>query len=365
MSLALRELRRRPGRFAVVGAALTFLVVLLLLLGGLLDGLTLGSSGAFRAQRADVIVYGADAGTSFARSRLTAEVRRTVEDTDGVTAVGGLGAAQVAGAVPGEDELADVAVLGYELAPEDVPAPPPDGEGWADRRLEADGVAVGDELRLGPGRVPVRVAGWVDGTSYLGQGSLWVSPATWREVLRDSRPDQALDDGTFQALVVRGGGSLDAAALAARIDRATDGATESLTKQEAIDAVPGSAQQRVVFNGLIGVTLFVAGLVAALFFALLIIERTPLYATLKALGARSRTIGAGLVVQAAVVASGALVIGGALSWLLARAVPPGVPVELRPERALTTAALVLLAAVVGGLVPFRRIARIEPAIAIG
>ena len=40
----LREMRRRPGRFVVAVGMLTLLGVLLLLLGGLLDGLLTGSS---------------------------------------------------------------------------------------------------------------------------------------------------------------------------------------------------------------------------------------------------------------------------------------------------------------------------------
>ncbi len=41
MRIALKELIRQPGRFASVGAALTLLVVLLVVLGGFLDGLEL------------------------------------------------------------------------------------------------------------------------------------------------------------------------------------------------------------------------------------------------------------------------------------------------------------------------------------
>ena len=39
MRLALRELRRRPGRFEVATTILTLVAVLLMFLGGLLDGL--------------------------------------------------------------------------------------------------------------------------------------------------------------------------------------------------------------------------------------------------------------------------------------------------------------------------------------
>lgn len=64
MKLALRELRRRPSRFAVAAGVLTLIVVLLLFLGGLLDGLFLGSTGAISAQKADVFVYSTTARTA-------------------------------------------------------------------------------------------------------------------------------------------------------------------------------------------------------------------------------------------------------------------------------------------------------------
>ena len=52
MKLALRELWRRPGRFVVATAILALIALLLMVLGGLLDGLVAGSTGALRAQRA-------------------------------------------------------------------------------------------------------------------------------------------------------------------------------------------------------------------------------------------------------------------------------------------------------------------------
>ncbi len=83
MKLALVELRRRPGRFVVATAILTLIALLLMFLGGLLDGLVAGSTGALRAQRADLIVYSATAQDSLVRSRITPEVRASVEETVG------------------------------------------------------------------------------------------------------------------------------------------------------------------------------------------------------------------------------------------------------------------------------------------
>lgn len=363
MKLALRELRRRPGRFALAVVILTFIAMLLTFLGGLLDGLYLGSTGAIRAQRADVIVYSKPARDSFLRSRITPQLRASVSAAPGVDAVGGLGVALVAAKVPGKTKLADAAVLGYELAPEGVPEPPPAGEAWADRRLRAFGVRTGMTLALGPAGVPVTVRGFVDDTSYLLQGSLWVAPATWRTVQNASRPDARIADDVFQVLVVRGDGG---SALAKAIDSATGGATKTLTKAAAVLSLPGTKEQKSTFDQIITMTLAVALVVVALFFSLLTIERTGLYGVLKAIGASSRQLFGGVVVQALAVTVLASAIGSIVCLAIVAALPPGaIPLQLKPSRVVFVLVSMMIAAVVGSAMSLRRVTRIDPAAAIG
>ncbi|MGK2930368.1 MAG: FtsX-like permease family protein [Acidimicrobiales bacterium] len=364
MRLAFRELIRRPGRFGVVGGALTVLVLLLLFLGGLLDGLYLNSTGAVRTLDADGIVYSDDARQSFLRSEITPEVRAEVEAIDGVVEVGGLGFTLLGVQIPGVEDIADAAIVGYELASGELPEPPGPGEVWADRQLADDGAVEGDEVLVGPAEVPLTIVGFVDDTNYLQQAGLWVEPATWRAVLAENRPDVVLADGSFQSLVVRVADEADVPAVLDHIDETT-GSTETLDSSGAIGAIPGITEQNATFTAVIGVTVFVAGLVVALFFALLTLERLGLYAVLKAVGGSSRTLTAGVVAQAVVVAAGAFVLGGLLTYGLLQIVPEGIPLQLEPSRALSTLASVTVAAVVGALVSLRRIIRIDPASAIG
>lgn len=366
MRLALRELRRQPGRFAVAGVILTLVAVLLMFLGGLLDGLVRASTGAYEAQDADVVVYDANAEDSLLRSRIPGELRAAVEGVEGVTAVGGLGVAQLGARLPdaGPRDLLDVAVFGYEVPPAGVPGEAAPGTAVADEVLRDEGVTEGVVLAVGPARTPVTVVGFVEGTAYSGQGSLWTDPATWRVVLAENRPDARVADDTFQALVVRGDG--DPAELARRIDAATGGATRTLTKAAAVDALPGVADQRNTFNQIIGVTLLVAVLVVALFFALLTVERGELYGVLKAVGARSSTLFAGTVVQALVLTAVAAATGAALAVAADVAVPAGsLPFVATPGRLASSAALLAGAAVLGSAASLRRILRIDPAAAIG
>ena len=367
MKLALRELRRRPGRFVTATVILTLVAMLVMFLGGLLDGLVRGSTGALRAQDADIIVYSESARSTFLRSRIDSGTRAAIEAVPGVERTGGIGIVQLGARLPGKGprDLAATALFGYELAPSGVPDPPAPGQVYADDILRADGVEIGMEILLGPARSPVTVIGFVADVSYSGQGTLWAEPGTWREVVAANRPDVRLPGESFQALVVDAVDSVDVARLTAAIDDAGAG-VESLTVAEAIDAIPGVRQQRSTFNQIIGVTIAIAAVVVGLFFALLTVERLALYGVLKALGARTRTLFAGLVVQAVIVTFIAAAVAGGLALLIDKLIPPGsIPLDVSVRRVLTSGALLLVAAVVGCGFSLRRVLRVDPAAAIG
>ncbi|MBI5087866.1 MAG: ABC transporter permease [Actinobacteria bacterium] len=367
--MALRELRRRPGRFVVATVILGVIAVLLMFLGGLLDGLLASSTGAYRAQQADVVVYSANARESLVRSRIETADRTAIEQVPGVEAVGGLGSVQL-GARPQRDpqtrDLVATVLLGYELAPAGLPdQPPARGTVIADSSAQADGVDEGDVLLLGPMRTPVEVVGFVDDTRYAGQASLWGSLETWQDVIAANRPDRAFTGGAVQALVVRAG-DVDPGELADAIDAATDGRTASLTLDDAINALPGVEQQRSTFNQIIRVTALVALVVVALFFALITVERTALYGILKAVGASSSTLFGGVVVQALVVTLTASAAGAVGALTLDALVPPGsIPFEVTSSRLASSVVLMIVAAVVGSAFSLRRVLRIDPASAIG
>ena len=370
MRLALRELRRRPGRFAMATVILTLIALLLTFLGGLLDGLEQGSTGALRLQDADAVVFAEGAEGSLVRSRIGEDVRAQVAAAVGDADLGGLGSVQLGGRLEGRGprDLVPTVLFGYELAPTGLPEEPPaDGEVIADASLRSEGVEEGTILALGPARTEVRVIGFVDDSRYAGQGSLWGSLDTWREVLAASRPDARAGEGTAQALVVRfPDGARVPDDLPDDIDEATGGATDSYTLEGAIDALPGLAQQRSVFGQIIGVTVVIAILVVALFFALLTVERTGLYGVLKALGAGSATIFSGVVLQAVVVTAIASAIGIAAAVTLDAVIPPGsIPFAVTPSRLVTSAVSLLVAAVVGCAFSLRRVLRVDPATAIG
>lgn len=364
MRTALRELLRRPGRFLPVGVALTLLVVLLVVLGGFLDGLELSQTGSYRAQGQRLWVLDEGAERQLGRSRLGPGVRDVVAGVDGVAGVGSLSSTVTTASRAGTGELADVVVLGYELGTSVLPAAPADGAAVVDARYDdVASVAAGDTLQIGPEAVPVEVVELVGDVSE-GAPTVWLNPADYRRIAVSANPAGALPAGATQALLVEVADGVDPTRVAEQIDEAT-GTTDTATTDEVVGALEVVTQQSATFAGIIAVTYVVSLLVVVLFFVLLTLERTRLYAVLKALGGQSRDLLAGLAVQALGIALGAVVAGGLLAVLVVALVPADLPLQIEPVRLGQIAGGTLVTALLGSLLTLRRILRIDPAQAIG
>lgn len=362
MRIALRELTRQPRRFVSVGVALTLLVVLLVVLGGFLDGLELNQTGPYRAHDDRLLVFSDDSERLIQRSAVDAARAAGLADTDGVAAVGALGLVGST-ATAGGGEIVDIVLFGYDLATGVIPSPPADGGAIVDRALaDRHDVAVGDRLLLGPTSEPVVVAGIVGDLSQ-GSPTVWVSTRRWREILRSGNPAALPPEGVSQALVIEPSAGVRIGELAQRLGRSEG--IDVVTSAEAIDALPVVQQQSSTFEGIIGVTFVVTLLVVALFFALITLERVDLYAVLKALGASSSGLMVGISAQAVVVSLVALVLGGGLSVVFVTVLPAELPVRLVPVRLVQIAVGVVVTALVGSLFTLRRVLRIDPAEAIG
>jgi putative ABC transport system permease protein len=367
--LATKEIRRGKGRFASIIAALSLIVFLVLTLGALADGLFYGATGALRSSTADGYAFSDEGEGSLIRSSLTQEQVAAVAAAPGVAAASGIGVLLTSGSVAGE--LTDLAVFGVDPAgvglPAEVsqgrlPAPGETGVAAVDERLAQDfDLGVGDEVAVGP--VALQVVGIVPDVSYQGQPTVWTSVPDWREMRAAVRPEFTGVDNDVSAVAVQFGAGATAA-TAAEVAAALPGIAV-LTTDETGLAIPGVAQQKSTLNAIIYTALAVAAIVVALFFALLVLEKRELFAALKALGTPNRKLGSGVIVQALLASAVGIVVGAIAARGLGMVLPEGVPALFRPETLLTTALFTLGAGVLGAVFSLRRIARIDPATAIG
>ena len=360
MMLALNEIRRGRGRFAAIIGALSLIVFLVLTLAALGDGLFYGSTGAVRNTTATAYAFSPDAEGSLIRSSLKESDVRKVERAEGVTAASPVGVLLGAADTPAGEQ--DVAVFGVEAGGAGVPTtlsegrlPAPDENRTAaiEQSLADAGVAIGDTVSVGP--VDAEVVGIVTEASYQLQPTVWTSVKTWREMRNAVRPEFTGVTDDINAVAIEGTAGAAPAVTGLSV----------LTAEETGLAIPGVAQQRSTLNTIIYTALAVAALVVALFFALIVLEKRELFAALKALGTPTAKLGWGVVVQAAVATAIGIVIGAIASRLLGMVVPEQVPTLFRTDTLITIAVFTLVAGVLGAALSLRRIARIDPATAIG
>ncbi len=361
MRVGLLELVRQPSRFSSVGGALTLLVVLLVVLGGFLDGLELSQTGPYRAYQGQVFVFSGDSDNLIQRSRIDAETAAPLDEAGSIASYGALN--QIESTASGPDgEVYDIVLFGYDQPSDILPAPPDDGA-VVDRALaDRNGVAVGDMLEVGPESEAIVIRAIVDDLS-LGNPTVWINNTRWRELVQVSRPEALPPEGVNQALVVDPAADTDPEALAASLS-VTSGLS-AVTPAGAIEALPVVQQQSTTFQGIIGVTFVVTGMVVALFFALITLERIGLYAVLKALGASTKDLMAGISAQAVCISLVALVLGLVLSFGFTSLLPVNLPVRVEPSRLLQIGIGVVLTSLIGSLFSLRRVLSIDPAEAIG
>lgn len=361
MSIGIKELLRQPGRFASVGGALTLLVVLLVVLGGFLDGLELNQTGPYRAHKDRVLVFTDQSENLIQRSRIAPDQLGQLANQSGVAAVGGLNQVEsTAGAADGE--ILDIILFGYDLATDVIPAPPSDGAVVDKTLADRNDISVGDPLVIGATAEPVVVRALVDDLS-LGSPTVWVANERWREIIAAGNPAALLPPGFNQALVVQPASGTITESLAGQLS-GLDGIS-AVTAAQAVDALPVVQQQSSTFQGIIGVTFIVTLMVVALFFALITLERVGLYAVLKALGASTRDLVAGISAQAVLVSIIAIILGFVLSLIFVNLLPADLPVRVVPSRLVQTAVGVIVTSLLGSLFSLRRVLRVDPAEAIG
>lgn len=364
MMLAFAEIRRSRGRFLTIIGALGLITFLVLTLSALGDGLFYGSTGAYRASNADGYAFSSDAKGSLVRSRIPEKDIAEYQRLSGVTKASGVGLLLSSGTGP-NGEL-DLAVFGINPTGAGAPTTltagrlPNAGENDAaavDQSLASKGVFIGSTLKVGD--QSVKVVGFTQDSRYQLQPTVWTTISTWRAMQYSVRPEtRGLPPAVSAVAVVLADGTTTASLTPV-------GGTSVLATSDAALAIPGVKEQVSTLSAIIYATLLVAAVVVALFFALVVLEKRELFAALKALGTSTRSLGAGVIIQALVASIIGVLIGAIASRLFGLIVPEQIPIIFRSATLVQVCIFTVLASIIGALFSLRRIARIDPATALG
>lgn len=376
MFVALREIRAATGRFSLMGSVVGMIALLLVMLTGLTSGLANQNISSLRDMEPTRYIFGlagetspnADdpetlADTTFAESAVTEDDLQHWGNTEGVDTVVPVGAAQTLMSTGEGDALGSVGVLG-------VPADAGMVERTVDETLTgstepADGtviisesvaedhqLSVDDTVTIGP--TDVQVAGVVEDQYYSHSEVVWVSTDTWQQV---SHADEAVQ-GTVLAVY----GDEDAVDWEAT---GADSSTVAKTVSESYQALPAYGSEQGSLTMMQGFLYVISALVIVSFVTVWTIQRTRDLAVLRALGGSTGYLLRDSLGQAAVILGVGVVVGAGLGAVLGALVAGTVPFTLTAVSVIGPAAGIWVLGMLGSALAVKRVARIDPQLALG
>ncbi|MEU6989804.1 ABC transporter permease [Streptomyces sp. NPDC046465] len=359
MFIAWRDLKFAKGRFALMGAVIVLITLLVGLLSGLTAGLGRQNVSAVTGLPADRIAFrapGDGQDLSYADSTVTRQQWQRWAAAPGVTRAEPLGITTTKATADGRS----AGVSAFGVAPGSRLAPE---SGKIDDRsavlsapaAEALGLAPGDRFALA-GR-QLTVAAVRGDASYSHTPVIWTSLATWQKA---APPATASDGPTATVIALTTTADADVAAT----DRAAG--TRTVAKDDSLSAIGSYASENGSLQLMRGFLFAISALVIGAFFTVWTIQRSADVAVLKALGASTAGLLKDALGQAVVLLVGGTLTGTGIAAAVGALVTGSdVPFLLTPATVLTPAAVLVVLGALGAALSIRRITSVEPLTALG
>ncbi|QAB17776.1 ABC transporter permease [Leucobacter muris] len=377
MFLAIRELKFARGRFGLMGAVVSLVALLIVLLSGLSSGLV--NDGVSGLKSLPVTAFAFDEGTktdnAFSRSVVEESQLEIWESFPGVGAATPVGAGMT-NATTEDGTQIDLSLFGIVpdsfLSPKVSEGSTISGLGGivVSETAKSDGLEVGSIITLDRLDTELEVVGFTEGQSTFGHVDMaYLNIDTWRLIASGAAqpgvPTQdqvdALDFDVASVVAIQASDAeeLDLAAG----DRQAE--TTAVTLKESFNSSPGYEAETLTLSMIQMFLYAISALVVGAFFTVWTIQRQHELAVLRAVGASGRYLLRDSLTQAAILLVAFTAIGVAAGVGLGSIMPEGMPFALEPAPVLTASLITIALGLVGAAVAVLRITRIEPISALG
>lgn len=370
MFLALKELKHGKFRFIMIGTIIVLIAWLVFILSGLANGLSLQSSATLRNMEADYMTFEEGARSSMNRSLLSEDLVGELEKQENVSAATPIGnsmATILKTDADNNSQKIDIAILGIQpgsfLEPNVIEGNSlSEGnslEVIVDSSLKDDGFEIGDILEIEGSLEEMQIVGFVQNESHSHSPAVFTTLEKWRAI-RFAAPGS--DNGIENPVngIMLQGEDIDSEQLNNILPN-----TETVTKSEVIQALPGYSEQTLTFTMMLAFLLVISAFVLAIFFYVLTLQKTNQFGVLKAMGASNSFLGKAIVSQVFLLSLTSIVIGVILTYGTTLILPSGMPFSSSVRLVATYSIFMLFISIFSSLLSVRKIIKIDPLQAIG
>ena len=355
MYLGLKEMNHEKLRYGLLSGVLLLIALVVFMLAGLANGLSNGNRQAVDQWDAQTVYLNKDANQTLSASQLKLADQDRIQGNDVAplaslsgtlrTANNGLKTTTSAFGTTRDSFLMPKVVTGHQI----------NGKNQLiiSAALKDKGYKLGQKVRIGTTDQKVTIVGTFKASTYSIAPTVYTDVATLNRL--KGNPVTSGDQQPVNAFVTK----------KRHFKNQHHGDIQRLSIATFIEKLPGYSAEQLTLNTMIYFLFVIALAVIGIFMFVLTLQKQALFGVLKVQGIGTKHILAALLTQSVAMAIIGIGIGLLITLGLAQIMPAGLPFAIDWLQFGIYSVALLLAAVIGALLSWRTVAKIDPVVAIG
>ncbi|WP_211652887.1 ABC transporter permease [Planococcus alpniumensis] len=339
MNLAWKEMKKSKTKFMILGSIVFLISLLTFIISGLANGLSQDNAALIKNLPDGTIYMETAAEETHALSAIDTETQQSVlSENNGAFAF----SIQMGFLLNEQDEQQSVA-----FATSTDSAEFPDikkGKVILDRSLEEDGIKQGDIFTNSQLDGEFTVAGFTDGAKYSHAPVAFIHPDNYAEMYRTEDLQMLFVPETAEPGAIAG--------------------LQSFSIEAFLNTLPSYSAEQLSLSMIVWFLVVISGMLFAIFFYMMNIQKLGLYGILKAIGVKTGALFRMIWVQMLVITAIALILSIAVSQLFATLAPGDMPFYLPIDATLQLTAVFFVIGFAGATLSGLQIRKAQPLQAI-
>lgn len=339
MNIAWKEIKKSKLRFMILGSIVFLVSFLTFIISGLANGLSQDNAALIKDLPDGQFYMNKDAEEMYNLSLIDPSVQEAVLNEQEQAA-----ALSIQMGFLNDEEDKQRSVAFFTSTDSELFENVQEGEIVLDRSLEEEGLKVGDTLTNNQFSGEFVVKGFVDQQKYSHAPVAFINMENYKEMYRVNEMQLMFIPAVDEFPVIEG--------------------LQSFSNSEFLNTIPSYSAEQLSLNMIVWFLVVISGLLFAIFFYMMNVQKIGLYGILKAIGVKTSTLFKMMWTQMLFISVIALALSIALSQSFNFIAPEGMPFSLTAATTVQLSIVFLVIGFVGAALSGIQIKKVEPLQAI-
>ena len=339
MNLALKDIKKNKVRFLILGSIVFLVSLLTFIISGLANGLSQDNAALVKDLPEGQFYMNADADETYNLSRIDSSIQEEVLNKEKEAVAFSIQMGFLNDEANKQQSVAFVTSTDSKLFENVKP-----GEIVLDSSLQDKGIKVGDTLTNNQFSGEFVVKGFVDQKKYSHAPVAFINMVNYQEIYRVMEMQLVFVSEAKSSHEIAG--------------------LQSFSNKEFLNTIPSYSAEQMSLNMIVWFLVIISGMLFAIFFYMMNVQKIGLYGILKAIGLKTSKLFQMIWTQMLVITVISLILSVALSQVFNMIAPEGMPFSLTLETTTQLSMVFLVIGFIGATLSGFQIRNIEPLQAI-